>query len=144
MMNEDTKKLLEECTVGCKMGLSSMDQVEDLLQDGELKQVIDTYRVRHEEMDREASELLQRSGEEPKEPGMAATAFSWLTTEMKLMMKDDHHQIAKLMMDGCNMGIQSISENANRYTGASEEAKNVASRLVQTEESFMKDLTRFI
>lgn len=144
MMNEDTKKLLEECTVGCKMGIGSMNQVGGLVRDDGLKEVLDAYKVEHERVDREAEELLKRSGEKVKEPGMAATAFSWLTAEMKLMMQDDNHQIAKLMMDGCNMGIQSISENQNRYTDASREAKEVAERLVRTEESFMKDLKSFL
>ncbi len=38
----------------------------------------------------------------------------WITTEMRLMMKGDCHQVAKLMMNGCNMGgIQSIAKCQN-------------------------------
>ena len=32
-MDDQTKKLLKECNVGCKMALQSMTQVEDYLED---------------------------------------------------------------------------------------------------------------
>ena len=58
-----------------------------------------------------------------------ASAFSWLSTEMKMMFKDDNNQIAKIMMNGCNMGIQSISEDINKYSNASSESVSLAKSL---------------
>lgn len=37
-MDDQTKKLLKECNVGCKMALQSMKQVEDYLEDREQEQ----------------------------------------------------------------------------------------------------------
>ena len=48
-----------------------------------------------------------------KRAGNDASAFSKMTTEMKLMMKDDSSQVAKLVMDGCNMGIQTLGGYIN-------------------------------
>ena len=59
-------------------------------------------------------------------------------------MKNSDNQIAKVLMDGCNMGIQSIGEYMNEYTGASEEAKKIAKKLVKLEENFMSDLKKFL
>ncbi len=73
-----------------------------------------------------------------------ASAFSWLSTEMKMMFKDDNNQIAKIMMNGCNMGIQSISEDINKYSNASSESVSLAKKLVKAEENFMRDLERFL
>ena len=73
-----------------------------------------------------------------------ASVFSWITTEMKLMIKDDSRQIAKLMMDGCNMGIQSISEAVNENPEASGESKSAAKKLVKELEDFMKELKPFL
>ncbi len=60
------------------------------------------------------------------------------------MIEDDGHQIAKLMMDGCNMGIQSISEYQNKYKEASKEATELAKKLVKTEENFMQEMKQFL
>ena len=105
------------------MAIRSMDQVLEYVEDEKLEQVIETCKYAHEQLEEESGKLLEECGKEEKEPGMIATAFSWISTETKLVMKNSDNQIAKVLMDGCNMGIQSIGEYMNEYTGASEEAK---------------------
>ena len=60
------------------------------------------------------------------------------------MLKGDRRQVAKLMMDGCNMGIKSISEAINENREASEQAKSIARKLVKELEEFMKDMKEFL
>ena len=143
-MEEHTKKLLEECNSGCKMAVNSMDQVSEYIEDEKQSQVVGVYRDKHKKIEDKSSELLQRYGETGKEPGAAASVFSWFTTEIKLMLKDDRNQIAKLLMDGCNMGIQSISEDRNKYSGASKESMDLANELVGIEGDFMWELKYFL
>ena len=143
-MNEDTRKLLEECNSGCKMALGSMKQVKEYIQDEKIKKIVESYKQKHEQLEIESSNLLKGAGNSEKEPGVMASMFSWFTTEMKLMIEDDGHQIAKLMMDGCNMGIQSISEYQNKYKEASKEATELAKKLVKTEENFMQEMKQFL
>lgn len=143
-MQEDTKKLLEECTSGCKMAIHSMEQIKEYVKDDKQLELIESYKQKHQELEKEAATLLQEVGTPEKEPGVMAVAFSWFTTEMKLMMREDSGQIAKLMMDGCNMGIQSIGGFLNQYVGASSESQSLAKELVRTEEEFMKELKQFL
>lgn len=144
-MDEKTIKLLEECSKGCKMGLDSIGQIRDFItEDEDLKKVIDRYDEKYRTLDEETRQLLSQAGEPDKEPGMMAVAFSWMTTEMKLMLKGDRRQVAKLMMDGCNMGIQSISGALNENREASEQAKTNARKLVKALEEFMKDMKAFL
>ena len=143
-MNEDTQKLLEECTSGCRMAVNSMEHMKGYVKDEKLLELVDAYEKHHEELEQEANRLLKEGGKEEKLPGIMVSAMSWFTTEMKLMMKEDSNQIAKLMMDGCNMGIQSICEQQNKYGLASEEAKDIAKRLVKVEEDFMCEMKQFL
>lgn len=143
-MEEATRKLLEECSEGCKMAVSSMDQVSKYVRGEKLESVIADYKQKHQKLEKKADAMLQRGGGEPKEPGMAASAFAWVTTEMKMKLNDDNSQISKLMMNGCNMGIQSISGFLNQYENASGESRALAGELVETEESFMKELRQFL
>ena len=89
-------------------------------------------------------QMLMEDGSKEKEPGMMASAFSKMTTEMKLMMKDDSSQVAKLVMDGCNMGIQTLGGYINEYKNASGQSMNLARDIVRTEESLMKDVQKFL
>lgn len=143
-MNEDTRKLLEECTSGCTTAMESMEQVEADVKSEGLKHIISNYKDKHKAIKKGAAILLHDAGNEEKYPGVMASSFTWATTEMKLLIKGDDQQIAKLMMDGCNMGIQSICKCQNQYEGAAAEAKDIARQLVRTEEDFMKELKGFV
>ena len=61
-----------------------------------------------------------------------------------MMMKDDDKQAAKIMMDGCNMGVQSICGFMNQYSGASKSSMEVAQNLVKTEERFREEMKAFL
>lgn len=143
-MNEDTMKLLQECSSGCKMAVESIDEVKEYTQDESLKKILDSYRRKHEKLEREASTLLLEAGRSDKEPGMMASIMSKFMTDFKLMMKNDSHQAGKLMMDGSNMGIQSICKYVNDYAQADDKAKDIAKRLVKIEEEFMLEMKQFM
>lgn len=143
-MQEDTVKLLRECNSGCKMAINSMNQVKEYIQEEKLLKTIDEYDEKHRKLEDKISILLEKSANEEKEPKKMAEVYSWVSTEMKLMFRDDSHEIAKIMMNGCNMGIQSLSRYINEYGNASAESMSVAKDLVKTEEAFMKALTQFL
>lgn len=143
-MEEKTRRLLQECCSGCIMGINSMEQVKEYVTEEKLGRVIDEYLEKNRNILGEIEKLLAEGGSQDKEPGAVASAFSWLTTEMKLMMKDDSSQIAKIMMDGSNMGIQSLCKYIHDYEGASEKSVSLAKKLVKTEEDFMKELQLFL
>lgn len=143
-MNDDTRKLLKECNSGCKMAVESIDQVMNYATDEHLIELLQKQKQKHEELEAESEKLLMAAGCEGKEPGVMASTFSWMTTEMKMMKDQDNRQISKIMMNGCNMGIQSISEYRNKYGNASREARELAKEIVKAEENFMIDLKRFL
>lgn len=143
-MEEDTVKLLRECNSGCKMAINSMNQVKEYIQEEKLLKTIEEYDKKHRKLEDKISVLLNESANEEKEPKKMAEVYSWLSTEMKLMMRDDSHEIAKIMMNGCNMGIQSLSRYINEYENASAESLAIAKDLVKAEEEFMKALKQFL
>ena len=143
-MENQTIALLRECDAGCKMAAESMNQVQKSVDDPRLGALIADYRGKHEKLRERISSLLKAAGGGEKEPPMMASAFSWASTEMKLLFHEDRKQIAKIMMDGCNMGIQSVSGYINQYSGASPDSLTAARDLVRTEEEFMKELKKFL
>lgn len=143
-MNEDTRKLLGECTSGCKMAINSMKQVEAFIKDEKFLDILTSYTEKHEEIENSAANLLAELGKPEKEPSVMSSTMSWVMTGMKMLKEADTHQAAKLMMDGCNMGIQSISEGQNKCPEASTEASDLARELVKIEEDFMEEMKKFL
>lgn len=143
-MENQTVSLLDECNSGCKMAINSIEQVRDSVKDGKMANILDAYEKKHHELEDESSKQLEMMGEKEKEPGLMASAMSWVSTEAKLMMNEDDHQIAKIMMDGCNMGIQSIGEYMNKYPEASSQSMDIAKKIIKAEENFMVEMEQFL
>lgn len=144
LVETDTIRLLQVCDSGCQMAVNSMKQVKEYAEKENLVKLLDETIEKHKKLQRKFSVLLKQSGREEKEPDKMASAYSWITTEMKLMIKGDSAQIAKIMMNGCNTGIQSVSESIHACSGASRESMALAKDLVKTEEEFMKELKAFL
>ena len=125
------------------MAVASISQVLAKINSTDFCKLVDEYNKAHKEIERETSALLKEYGEQEAEPGIMATAMSFITTEVKTM-DDDDRKIAKILMDGCNMGIQSVSEYLNKYTEASRDVVKVARKLVKLEEHFMEQVKEYL
>lgn len=143
-METDTVKLLEEIDRGCEMAENSFRQILQYSMEDRLAGVIKKYQKKHEEIQKEASGLLHEQGGRDKNPNPITEAMSWITTEMKMMLKKDGTQIAKLMMDGCNMGMQTMGEKKSQFPQASKEAGALAKKLMKTEEEFLSEVKEFL
>jgi hypothetical protein len=143
-MNEDSICLLKECNAGCKTATDSMEQVMPYVEDDNFRKLIDKYNEPHIKIGDECHQLLNEHNKDEQDPNGMTKAFSWVSTELKLWINDDTKKIAKIMMDGCNMGIQSLSEYINKYVNASKESIDLAKKLVKTEQNFMDELKEFL
>lgn len=143
-MNEDTINLLKECNAGCKSATNSMEQVKPYIENENLKAIIDKYNDKHIKIGDECHQMLNKYHEEEKDPQAIAKAFSWISTEMKLMLKGNSNEVADIMIDGCNMGIKSVSRYINKYKNASNESINLAKSIVKIEQEFMNELLAYL
>ncbi len=143
-MDEQTITLLKECNLGCKMAVDSICQLKEFVRNAALGEVMEASKKQHKELEEESAKLLREGGETEKQKDKLAAAFSWITTEVKMMVQDDSTQIAKVLMNGCNMGIQSVSECMNKCPEASHASVSLAKKLVKCEEKLMEDLKKFL
>ena len=74
-MEDDTIKLLRECSAGLKMGISSIDDVLDNVENGSLKDILKDSRDIHCRLDAETDGYLERYHDEGKEPAPFAKAI---------------------------------------------------------------------
>ena len=144
MIEQDTIKLLRECDSGVKMGVSSIDEVLEYTRSKDLKKCLEDCKAKHEKLDKEIQELLDRYADEGKNPNPIVKGMSWVKTSMKLAMNDSDHTIANLITDGCNMGVKSLGRYLNQYEAADEKSKDICKRLMNLEEKLAQDLRRFL
>ncbi len=144
MIEPDTIKLLRECDLGIKMGVSAIADVEDYVKDSEFKELLDKCKAEHEKLKNEMQESLNKYQDNGKNPNPMVKGMSWMKTNMKLKMNESDATIADLITDGCNMGVKSLNRYLNQYKAADEVTKDMTKRLIHLEEQLATDIRKFL
>ena len=144
MIEQDTIRLLRECDAGIKMGVASIDDVLDRVENETLKKRLSTCKKRHQELGEELEGLLNKYNDEGKDPNPMAKSMSWIKTNAMMLMDNSDKTIADLMTDGCNMGVKSLNKYLNEYEAADEVSKDITKRLINLEEQLTIDMRDFL
>lgn len=144
MTNSDTIRLLQECDAGTKMGVNSIDEILEKVQDDKLKSLLQESKEHHKQLELEIHTELEKHQAEEKEPGMMANAMSWMKTNVKLGMDNSDSMIADLLTDGCDMGIKSLHKYRNEFDEADKEAQALCDKLIAIEEKLEKELRKYL
>ena len=144
MIENDTIKLLRECDAGVKMGISSIEDTEKYVKDGEFRKILAENKIDHEKLDVMIEEELSRFHDDGKEPELMAKGMSWLKTNVKLAVDNSDATVADLITDGCNMGVKSLSKYLNQYKAADEKSKDIAKNLITLEERLSVDVRKYL
>ena len=140
MVEPDTIRLLRECDAGIKMGVSAISDVVDRVADKRFRHLLTDCKAEHDKLKTEIQTLLDKYGDDGKDPNPIAKGMSHMKTGMKLGMDDSDETIADLMTDGCNMGVKSLSQYLNQYKAADEISKDITKRLIALEERLAVDI----
>lgn len=144
MEYSDTVKLLRECDAGTKMAVVSIDEVLDKVQGQPLKDLLSESKEHHTELGNKIHSLLLEDGSDDKDPNPMAKGMSWMKTNMKLGMEPSDAAAAELILDGCNMGIKSLSRYENQYKAADQVSTDICDKLILIEETLATDLRAYL
>jgi len=144
LVNDDTVKLLKECNAGIKMGISSIEDVIDRVENHTFKATLIQSLDEHKRLGDETHNILTQYNDEGKEPNIMAKSMSWLKTNMMLSVNECDETIADLMTDGCDMGVKSLSKYLNKYKAANEKSKDIAKKLISMESQLAIDMRPYL
>ena len=140
----DDIELLKECDSGVKMGIDGIKGVIDKALNEGLRNMLENYEEEHVRILDTIRGKLGEAGMDVKEPHPIAKFNLKVTTDIKMAVNDSDEKIANIMMDGCTMGIKSVSMYMNQYAGASKETMDIANSIVTLEQNFMNDLRQYL
>lgn len=144
MVENDTIELLRECNAGVKMGISSIDEVLDSVEDEKFKKLLVDSKKEHEKLGEETRTLLNDYQDSGKKPNAMAKGMSWMKTNVMLAVEPGDDTVADLITDGCNMGVKSLHKYLNKYKAAEEKAKDITKRLINIEERLAIDIRVYL
>lgn len=143
-MNSDSVSLLKECDAGCKMATESIKQLRSYTDDELLRKTLSYFLNQHLVYGERCHILLNRDNEEAKDPSMVASIMSKISTDMKMLVDRDTKKIAKQALDGCNMGVKSLTEYLHKYANAEYEYKEMAKDLIEIEKKMSEEMLKFV
>ncbi|MEZ3497731.1 MAG: hypothetical protein K1V97_09185 [Lachnospiraceae bacterium] len=144
MKQEDTIRLLQECNAGIKMGVASIDEVINRVENENFRTLLFTEKQTHENLGTETSQILYNYGDSGKEPNPVAKTMSWMKTNVKTAVEPGDRTIADLITDGCNMGVKSLHRYLNQYKDAEQNVKDIANRLIQSERNLTEGAAQYL
>ncbi len=144
MVQEDTIKILKECNSGVKMGVSSIEEILDNVQNSQLKKILSDNKTEHQRLGSEIHQILNKYNESGKEPNVMAKGMSWLKSNVMMAADTSDYTVADLITDGCNMGVKSLNRYLNKYAAADEQSKDIAKKLIDLEHQLTIDIRPYL
>jgi NAD(P)H-hydrate repair Nnr-like enzyme with NAD(P)H-hydrate epimerase domain len=140
----DTIKLLKECDSGCRTAIDGMSSALTKASSPSLKSEIASCTENHAKLSKECRALLCSLGENGGEPLAIAEMMMKAGTSVKLAVMPEDKHVAKMMADGANMGIQSITKALNSFPNSSSESVDLAKRIINEEKHFYNSMLNYL
>lgn len=143
-MNTESIALLKECNSGCKSATNSMEQIIPDIKDEKLRKMVEDYNKKHIKLGDECHVVLKDNGMMEQDPNKISKAMAKVSIEFKLAIDSTTDKIADMLVDGCTMGIKSLSKYINQNKGAESKVKDLAFELISIEQDFMNELLAYL
>ena len=145
MTNDDTLSLLKECDAGVKMATASLDDVREHVETPELRAILNTSRQQHELIGREVQDVLEKHGGHDRDPHPIARKMARMKTNATMKKNDNTEKAAaKIVVEGCRMGAQSLRGYLDEYKGADVPSRALCRTLVAVEEQLANDASAYL
>lgn len=141
---DNNRYILNELNKGIKMGMNSISNVSEKVQDDRFKQDLKYQYDEYNKILNEVNDELTNYDDFPKEVNPVQKAMSWMGVEMNTMMDKSNSKIAELMIQGTNMGIIEGVKLLNQNPDADNEVKNVLNKFIKFQENTVEQLKKYL
>ena len=136
--------ILNELNKGIKMGMDSISNVSEKVQDDRFKQDLKYQYDEYNKILNEVNNSLTDYDDFPKELNPMQKAIGWMGIEMNTLADKSNSKIAEMMIQGTNMGIIEGVKLLNQNPEADIEVKNVLNKFVKFQENTVEQLKKYL
>ena len=144
--NTATLDLLEAVYKNVRMGADSIIDIMPKVSDDSMRTELTSELERYEEFSAEIEKAILNMGEDAKDQGILAKLGTKMSVAMNTMVDSTTSHIAEMMIQGGTMGITDATKLLREYenTSCSEEALDIARRVIKYEEETVERLKKFL
>lgn len=142
-MDKNIEALKEICK-GVKMGMDSIEYLQDKVQTSELSDYLKhEYSMYNNILDK-VNDAFSNYGVEPKDYNIANKAMLWYGIQTNTMMDKSDSKLSELLMQGTNMGIIEGRRILNAHDDLDTDVKNLINDFVSYQEESVEKLKKFL
>ena len=143
-MPNNNLRLLNTLYQTATMGTSSINHILDKIDNTSFRQELkDQLEMYHDEC-HELREDIYAEHAEPKDVSAMVKACADMGITFHILMDDTPSNIAKMIIQGTNMGIISIREALNEASSASPEIKRKAEKMMKAEQKYIERIKPYL
>lgn len=141
---DSNRYILNELNKGIKMGMDSISNVSEKVQDDRFKQDLKYQYDEYNKILNEVNNELTNYDDFPKELNPMQKAMGWMGVELNTISDKSNSKIAEMMIQGTNMGIIEGVKLLNQNPEADTEVKNVLNEFIRFQENTIEQLKKYL
>lgn len=141
---DSNRYILNELNKGIKMGMDSISNVSEKVQDDRFKQDLKYQYDEYNKILNEVNDELTNYDDFPKELNPMQKAMGWMGVELNTISDKSNSKIAEMMIQGTNMGIIEGVKLLNQNPEADTEVKNILNEFIKFQESTVEQLKKYL
>ncbi len=141
---EDSKYVLDEVNKGIKMGMDSISNISEKIQDSKFRDDLQFEYNKYNEILNKVNNQLSKYGEFPQELNPMQKAMGWMSVEFNTMDDKSNSKISEMMIKGTNMGIIKGVKLLNNYPHIDNDTKNILNEFVKFQENSVERLKKYL
>ena len=136
-------ELLQYVHETAEMGIEGLNSLDGQVRDDSLRRVLSQQGAEYRQIADQAERLLRSLGEEPRDPGLLAKVSAEVMSTFKTLADPSASNIAEMVIQGNTMGATKSTRHLGDYAGGNREIRNLAERLLHTEEANAAQMKQF-
>ena len=127
-----------------EMGRDGIQSVLPHAEDETFHQALEQQLTEYEKLYGATGKMLRERGQEPKGLNPMVKASSEMMSAMKTMADHSTSKIAEMMIQGNTMGMTKSLKHLHDYHGKDERVRDLANKLLKTEEANIQQMKKFL
>ncbi len=136
--------VLNEINKGIKMGMDSISNVSEKVQDSQFKKDLKYQYDEYNKILNNVNNELSNYNDFPKELNPMQKAMGWMSVEMNTMADKSNSKIAEMMLQGTNMGIIEGIKLKNEYPDLDNSVKNILNEFISFQQNNVEQLKKYL
>ena len=141
---DNPQYILNQVNQGIKMGMDSISNVSEKVQDSRLKDELLFQYDKYNEILNEVNDELTNYDDFPKELNPMQKAMGWMGVEMNTLTDKSNSKIAELMIQGTNMGIIEGVKLLNHNPDTDQHIKNILNKFIDFQQNNVEQLKKYL